>query len=184
METASPEFALEYQVTRDDFVGAYLAHCRSAGPFKTFLFYLGPILGGASILVAVVMAVVQVRAEEDWSASIIFFVVGLFWIGCHFLRSWRLKRAYRKDPRFKSPIKITIDGNEWLVNTATAEARYREGTFIKAIETDSMFLFYHSPLLFNFIPKRDLTPQQQKQLDAFLDRVLPVRKGQTRLPAS
>ena len=183
MEAASPEVALEYQVTQNDFVGAYIAHCRNSGPAKTFLYYLLPILGCASILIAVVMMVVQIRMGEDWTASIVFFMVGLFWLACHFLRPWRLRRAYRKDPRFKSPIKITINGNEWNVSTATAEARYKHGTFIRAVETDSLFLFYHSPLMFNFLPKHDLTPGQQTQIVAFLDRELPIRKGRRWLPA-
>ena len=184
METASAELVLEYRLTQSDFVCAYIAHYRNSGPAKTFLYYLLPILGCASILIAAVMMVVQIRTGEEWTESVVFFMVGLFWLACHFLRPWRLRRAYRKDPRFKNPIKITINGNEWNVSTATAEARYKHGAFIRAVETDSLFLFYHSPLLFNFLPKRDLTPGQQTQIVAFLDRELPIRKGRSWLPAS
>jgi|SRR5271165_5161595 len=181
METAPPDLALEYQVTENDFVKAYLAHLRN-GLAKIFVYYLLVILGVASILLGAVIA------GLDWSGSAVFVFVGAAWIilgfALHPIRRWRLRRAYRGDPRFKTPIKITIEGNEWKVSTATAEAHYKEGTFIKAIETDSMFLFYHSPLLFNFIPKRDLTPDQKIQVNAFLDRVLPIRKGRQRFPAS
>ncbi len=184
METVSPEVALEYRVTESDFVSAYIAHYRNSGPAKTFLYYLLPILGCASILIAVIIAVLQIRRDEDWIGSIVFLVVALFWLACHVLRPWRLRRAYRKDPRFKRPIQITINGNEWNVRTATAEARYKQGTFIRAVETDSLFLFYHSPLVFQFLPKRDLTPSQQTLITAFADRELPIRKGRSWLPAS
>jgi hypothetical protein len=184
METASPDLVLEYRVTESDYVSACLTHCRSSGPLKLFLYYLLPILGVASILLGGIVAALEVRAEEDWTLSIVFVVVGLFWIGCFSIRPWRLKRAYRKDPRFKSPMKIAIVGNEWNVSTATAEARYKEGTFIRAVDTDSFYLFYHSPLMFNIIPKHDLTPDQRTQVEAFLDRALPIHKGRVRLPAA
>jgi len=184
METRSPDLVLEYQVTESDFVSACLTHCRSSGSLKLFLYYLLPILGVASMLFGGIMAALDVRAEEDWTLSLVFFAVGLFWIGCHLIRPWRLKRAYRKDPRFRSPIKVAIMGNEWKVSTATAEACYKEGTFIRAVDTDSFYLFYHSPLMFNIIPKHDLTPDQGSQIEAFLDRILPIHKGRVRLPAT
>jgi hypothetical protein len=77
-----------------------------------------------------------------------------------------------------------IDGSEWRVTTATAEARFKHGTFVKAVETGALFLLYHSPIVFNVIPKRDLTLQQQVRIAAFLDGELPVRKGRVRLPAT
>ena len=104
----------------------------------------------------------------------------------HFWRQWRLKRMYREDQRFKNthpPIKITIKDDEWDVDTANAKARYKWSTFTRLVETDTLYLFYHSPLLFNTIPKRDLTTPQQAQLKAFLDRKMPLRKGRLQIPA-
>ena len=78
METASAELVLEYRLTQSDFVGAYIAHYRNSGPAKTFLYYLLPILGCASILIAVVMTVVQIRMGKEWTDPLSFSCSGCF----------------------------------------------------------------------------------------------------------
>jgi hypothetical protein len=154
------------------------------GPRKETAFLPLPFLGVASILLGVATALSLSREGEDWTVSIVFFVVGIFWLTWHFIRPLRLRRLFRRDPRFKTPTKVVIDGSEWRVTTATAEARFKHGTFVKAVETGSGFLLYHAPIVFNIVPRRDLTPEQQTQIATFLDRELPVQKGRVRLPAT
>lgn len=184
METASSELAFEYQLTENDYVSACTAHYQNAGLLKRTLFYALPVLGVGSMVLGVTTALARVREGEDWTVSIVFFVVGIFWLTWHFIRPWRLRRLFRRDPRFKTPTKVVIEGSEWRVTTATAEARFKHGTFVKAVETGSVFLLYHAPIVFNIVPRRDLTPEQQTQIATFLDRELPVRKGRVRLPAT
>jgi YcxB-like protein len=184
METASPELAFEYQLTEDDYVNACTTHCRNAGLGKKLLSYTLPFVGVASIILGAATARSLSREGEDWTLSLVFVVVGISWLICHFIRPWRMRRSFRRDPRFKTPTKVVIGGSEWRVTTATTEALFKHGTFVKAVETDSLFLLYHSSIMFNVIPKRDVTPDQQVQIASFLDRELPVQKGRVRLPAT
>jgi YcxB-like protein len=184
MDARSPELDFEYQVSEEDFARAYLTHCRSGELKRTIFYYLLPILGIASVLYGVVTAIQRAREGEDWGLSIVFFAVGVAWLFCHIIRPWRVKRLYRKNPRFGAPVKVNIEWDEWKVSTATTEARFKEGTFVRAMETETFFLLYHSPVMFNIVPKNQLTPEQQAGVRAFLDRALPIRRGRFRLPAT
>jgi hypothetical protein len=182
-EATSRHLVIEYQVTESDFVSAALSACRISGLSKAISYYLLPVLGWASIVLGSVNIILTIREGEDWKPHLVILGIGALWLLWHYLRTWRLGRAYRKDPRFKSPITVAINGSEWDIKTATGEAHYRHGTFIKAIETNAFFFFYYSPVMFNFLPKRFLTSDQQVVVYDFLNRELPMRKGKRWLPA-
>jgi hypothetical protein len=182
MDVTSPKLTFEYQATEKDFVTAALSACRKGSMAKLVGYYLLPLLGWGSIGFASVLIVLSVRDGNDWKPLLAIFAIGVVWLLLYYIKPWRLKRAFRKDPRFKAPIKISIDGSEWSIKSATADAHYRRRTFIKAVEMDSLFLFYHSPLMFNFIPKHALTADQLAGIHEFLNRELPVRKGKAWLP--
>ena len=129
------------------------------------------------------MAAMQSRGDQNWSGPVTFFLIGMAWLACYFYRPYALKRLYRKDERYKSPIHVRIVGNDVYVTTAKSEGHHRPGSYVRALETDELILLYTSPIMLSFVPKRDLTPEQLSSVHAFLDRELPLRKGRNRLPA-
>ena len=141
METATPELEFDYRVTEKDFVNAYLTHYKHSARFRAALYYGYPVLGIALVVLAVFMAVVQTQMGEEWNGPVPLFLLGCAWLACWIGRPWYLKRLYRKDPRFGSPIHLSIAGNRMNIVTATAEANYKHGTFIRALETDSVFCY-------------------------------------------
>jgi hypothetical protein len=183
MEAASRDLAFEYRITETDFVHAFLTHYRNCSRVRAVLYYAYPILGVILVFLAVFLAVMQTRAGEEWTGPVPLFIVGAVWLGCYFGRPFWLKRLYRKDQRYKTPVRVRIIGDEVYVTTATAEGHYRPGSYVRALETDELILLYHSPIMFSFVPKRDLSPEQRSALSDFLDRELPLRKGPNRLPA-
>lgn len=183
METATPEFAFEYRVTEQDFVHGFMTHFRNTGPVRRVLYYPYPLLGAICILLAVLLAVMQARAGEDWNGPVPLFLLGVAWLACYFYRPFALKRLYRKDERYKSPINVRIAGNDVYVTTKQGEGHQKPGSYVRAFETNELVLLYTSPLMLSIVPKRDLTSEQLNGLHAFLDRELPIQKGRNRLPA-
>ena len=183
METVAPDLTFEYRVTEPVFVNAYLTHCRRSSRYRSVMYVLYPILGVLFITLAVLMAVLQSREGEDWNGPVPFFLIGFLWLACFLWRPFYFKRLYRKDQRYREPIRVTVANGEMTVISATAEGKYKRGIFVRALETDDLILLYHSPVMFSFVPKSDLTPPQLASLEAYIDHELPIRKGPNRYPA-
>jgi hypothetical protein len=182
METVIPDVAFQYQVTEPVFVSAYLTHYRRYNRFRAVMYYLYPIIGGILVLMAVLLAVLQSRAGEDWNGPVPLFLLGCLWLFCYLWRPFYFRRLFRKDQRFREPIRVSVTNGEMSVITATSEGKYKKGIFVRALESDDLILLYHSPVMFSFIPKRQLTADQLASFEVFLNDQLPVRKGANRFP--
>jgi YcxB-like protein len=187
MQSTSSTLLIEYQITEQVYVDASLAICRLSSASRKFCYYVLPVLGWLSVAYATFKTAQSVLDGCDLTEALRytvgFYVAGVIWLILHFVRPWRLKRIYRKDPRFKKPVRIAIDGGEWQITTATAEARLKASAFLRAIETPSFYLFFVSSNMAQFVPKPQLTAEQLAGMNEYLDREFPVRKGDNRLPA-
>ena len=158
-----------YELTERDFIEALLAH-RQRTPFKKWslrlftLFVFGTL--GLSLLV------LAFRPNEETFLNIKPMLIfaplwGLFVWGAPRLSA---RIQYRKQPSAHGQKSVLFDGwgvhGKWKGGTSEVEWQ----NYLRYVESKSLFILYQSPILFSFVPKRAMTPEQISELRALVQQ--------------
>lgn len=129
-----------------------------------------------AIIVLIVVALVILPALQGLSATEIagtvlpyMLILGLLLAGLPYIQQWQLSRVYRQTPSLQQEQTHEFLEEGFRVRNPLANTLVRWDAFLEVLETKEVFLFYTSPSMAYFLPKRAIrTPEDLAQLRSFL----------------
>jgi hypothetical protein len=158
---------IHYELKQSDFIDSFAAH-RNRNIFSKWLI---PLLMWFAILVGVFVAfglIVKPNAQ-DAKNLIPFFAIILMWVGLLWgLPRWNARRQFLKQPGAQGQRNVLLDGTgvHWRSDLGSSDVAWKN--YVRSLEGKNQFLLYTSPVCFNIIPKRALTPEELIELRALL----------------
>ena len=131
------------------------------------------------IVIAVLLLAVFVINHNAQAARGVLppFGLALMWIALVWaLPRWGVRRQFRKQPGAHGFRTLLLDdgGAHWRWNGGTSDIEWRN--YIRWVDGKNQILFYTSPVCFNILPKRKLSPEQLGELRDLLLRNIPLTK--------
>lgn len=87
----------------------------------------------------------------------------------------RARRIYAQQKGLHGQIEYTWDAEAFSVKTERGQARTPWRDYVKYRESETLFLLYHSDIMFNMVPKRlFVDPAQAKEFRSHLSAIRPA----------
>jgi hypothetical protein len=158
-----------YQLTQRDFFDSFIAHPYGSTLRKWTIgvaAYGAPIFGGVGLLVYAVSPLTNTLAN----LHPLFILATLWGVLVWALPWWSARNQYLKQPGAHGPRTALVDavGVHWRWDGGSSDVEWKN--FIRHLESKHLFLLYLSPVMFNTVPKRALTPEQISELRTILAR--------------
>lgn len=116
-----------------------------------------------AVLVVVIIAVAN--HPEHWRNAVIVALIAVGLIAFSLLITrWRWHRQFKKIPWMQHLVSATLDGQGIKLKGEGFEAVDYWGTISDIRETDSVFVFFQAGSAFIFLPKREMSPFQLKEI--------------------
>jgi len=144
---------VEFSLTEKDFVAAQRAH----RPWSVFV----PIVGGLLVLAGVVALAVD---RKNLVSSIEPFLLG---VALLFLQRVLWSYHFKNDKRLHDPFVAVISGDGIELSASTVVSRFEWRSFVRFVETKTLFLLYQGPNVFNIFPKRCFGADEAKAFRQF-----------------
>ena len=160
-----------YELRQRDFYDSLIAH-RNRSALTKWGNRMLSILAVVVVTIGLVGLFVQ-RNSQALSNLAGLSVLAGFWLALVWaLPWWNAKAQFAKQPSAQGPRKMILDdvGIHWQWNGGSAEINW--ANFVRWVESDSEVLIYSSPVCFNMIPKRALSPTQLTDLRTRLSQHL------------
>jgi len=71
-------------------------------------------------------------------------------------------------------ISTDISEDGILITMPTAESRMKWDNFVRFLESDDIFVLFHSDLIFNILPKRAFTTDEVDRFRELILRKIPI----------
>jgi len=163
---------LTYELTQMDFYESIVAHRTRSTTLKWAfrIVSISLVVGAGLLILAVCLAATNLASV----APIVIIAVG--WLAVvWFLPRLAARTQYRKQPGAHGPKTVVLDDTGVHLRWDGGSADVQWKTYFRHLESKHQFLLYSSPVTFNMLPKRALTPEQVCELRAFLQQKLPRR---------
>ncbi len=162
---------ITYELNETDFVQAMNAHRYAKGPTPAIPLMVGSVIGGIFLWDLVKHHDLTSRLLPVLILAVSAFIGFLFWASP---RRFALKQ-FRSSPCVHGPRSLTLDeaGLHWKWDVGATELGWKNIT--KFVESQNQFVFYTSPVLFNPVPKRDLSSERISELRSFVLEHLPEK---------
>jgi hypothetical protein len=158
---------IDYELTQRDFTDSFAAH-RNRNIFSKWLTRL--FMSFTIVLAAILVFGLIVKPNgQDAKTLMPYFVLAFLWIGItRVLPRWSALKQFSKQPGAQGPRTVLMDatGVHWRWNGGSSDVAWKN--YVRALEGKNTFLLYTSPVCFNIIPKRFLTPEGLLELRALL----------------
>jgi hypothetical protein len=167
--------SITYQLKQEDFLGAFTAH-RNSKPVakwaRRFLIAIPGLFFAISILV-----VLAGRPDDPQSIVpplVIFAIWGTVLWG---LPRWAARKQFMGQRAAQGPITLTLDetGVHTRWNGGNSDVEWRN--FVRWVEGKNQILLYSSPVLFNIVPKRALSPEELNVVRELVQQHVRIEKG-------
>lgn len=111
-----------------------------------------PWIGG--ILLVTQLAYLMIVPDANRVTVGFGSAIGVYFLYCGFALRRYFRRSYRKDRRFQHDFTTDISEDGIHIAMPTAEAQLKLENFVRFLESDEIFMLFHSDLIFNILPKR------------------------------
>jgi hypothetical protein len=152
-----------YQLVQRDFFDSLVAFRNRSALRKWGLRIIGfSTLGLAAI--GLLMLAMYPNAQYLSTYGPILFIAGLWVLMLWGGPWWAARMQFRKQPSVQGPITATLSekGVSWKWDGGSSEVEWK--TFHRWQECKTQFLLFTSPVMFNMIPKRVLSPEQESEV--------------------
>lgn len=149
---------LEYRLSLKDYQEANQAHFKSQ-LWIYFFFWFFMIVGLLFILLSFVA-----DTKIDVFGVVYFWSFALIFFNPYFsnpLKNYFIARAWKNNPSLDHPITVEVEKEIIKMKTITFESSIQWQLYIKAVETKNLFMLYQAKALFNIIPKRAFSSDEQ-----------------------
>jgi hypothetical protein len=149
---------LEYRLSFQDYQEANQAHLKSQRWIYLFFWFL--IVGGLFLLVMTLL----IKRIPDLFSSVLFLSLPLILFNPYFsnpIKDYFLNRFWKKLPNSHHPISLEVNEETLNFKSVTYESSLQWQFFIQAIETKNIFMLYQAKALFNMLPKRAFSSDEQ-----------------------
>jgi hypothetical protein len=96
--------------------------------------------------------------------------VGLFLLYCGFGLRLSFRKSYRNDRRFKDEFTANISTEDVHIVTPFADSHMKWSTFVRFLESDSVFMVFIAQWNFLVLPKRSFTAEQADEFRRLLQQ--------------
>jgi hypothetical protein len=162
-----------YRITEQDYVGARDLFLANEKPvYRRFSRRLMPWVGG--VLLATQVTYLMVVPDANRAAAGFGSAIGIYFLYCGFALHRYFRRSYRKDRRFQNDFTTDISEDGVHIVMPTADAQIKWENFVRFLESDDIFMLFHSDLIFNILPKRAFAPGEVDRFRELLHRKIPA----------
>jgi hypothetical protein len=106
------------------------------------------------------IGVTSLFLTQDRALSGFPCLVGAFLLYCGFALRRYFRKRYRTDQRFKHDITADISEDGVHVVTAFEESQLKWNAIVRFLESDKIFMFFYSDMIFSVVPKRAFAPSE------------------------
>lgn len=101
-------------------------------------------------------------------------LVGFYFVYCRFALRGYFVRSFRNDRRFLHDFTSDISDEGFHIQTFSEDSQTKWAAFVRVLESDKIFMLFHSEWIFIIIPKRAFGPAEVDQFRELVRRnVLP-----------
>jgi hypothetical protein len=159
---------ITYELTQGDFLDSLIAH-RNGSAYRKWSFRL--VFSSLFVSVGLCLLMLAERPhDESLRASLApWIALGVIWAVVMWARPrWWARNQYTKQPGVQGPRTVIIDaeGVHSCWNGGSSDIEWKN--YIRYVESKRHFLLYSSPVIFNTLPKRALTPEQVSEFRKLL----------------
>ena len=86
------------------------------------------------------------------------FLVGFYFLYCGFALRRYFRRRFRNDRRFRHDFTADISHEGIHITTPSEDSQVKWSSFIRALESDKIFMLFHAEWIFSIFPKRAFGP--------------------------
>jgi hypothetical protein len=160
---------ITYRITEEDYVAAYNLFIANEMPLSRRVSrMLLPWFGGALLLVQLAYWIVVPNPNPFlWGLG---SLVGFYFVYCRFALRRFFVRGFRKDRRFLHDFTADISDAGVHITTVSEESDTKWAGFIRALESEKIFMLFHADWIFIIIPKRAFEPAGVEQFRELLRR--------------
>jgi hypothetical protein len=94
-----------------------------------------------------------VRGDEPF-VTVAFALMGAYFVYCGFALKRLFRQRFRKDRRFQHDVTADISEEGVHVVTDFEDTHLKWSALLRFLESDRIFMFFHSELIFSVVPKR------------------------------
>lgn len=159
----------ECSVSERDYVLAHFVHMRPRPALKAVGWLLVILYVGAGALTAW-----RTRASGPWNAELWMILAPGVYLTIRLLviEPWRLRRLYRQHARPGGSFRLTAHPDRAEVSSVNGHVSIPWTDFRKWKEGKTVFLLYHTDVLFHILPKSAFDSSQQDALRELLSQRL------------
>jgi len=155
-----------FRLNEQDFVDAYHLFMKSTPRHRRVIRQTMPWVGGALILLSIAVLV----TEPSATLAVLGVIFGLYMLYCGFALRRFFRNIYRKDPRFKEEFSMEASDAGVRMSSPTEDSQMKWATFIRALESDRIFMLFQAEWLFNVLPKHAFSPGDVDEFRELLRR--------------
>jgi uncharacterized membrane protein YbhN (UPF0104 family) len=169
-----------YQLTASDFFDAFKAHYtyQAWKRWGRRIFFALCLLTISIVLFCLIWGFVSNNEHIANAAANLLPLAGIAaaWLALFaWLPRYNARRQFKSNPSAQDPIEFSADDSGVAIKSPKLEGKRAWSTYVKWIETPSIFSLYSSKTMFQPIPKRELTPEQVEEFRALLKRHIAAR---------
>ncbi|NMW31565.1 YcxB family protein [Altererythrobacter sp. RZ02] len=162
--------------TEQDVVAAALAFQRLALKRRPFAIFV-------SVIVVVITAVAWLLARDGEFLDVLLIMAGSGFVTLGLmigLLRWvsvplSARRQFRQSVSLGEPVTFSFDEDQIELGNERSHARFAWDEFHRWHETEDYFMLYQSAMLYNILPKRDMSEEQVVAVRSCLESKGPQR---------
>lgn len=139
-----------YRVTEEDYLEAYDLFVAHEKWLRRMSRRTMPWMGGFILILSIAI----LASGQDPFLSGAFALMGVYFVYCGFALKRLFRQRFRKDRRFQSDITADISEEGVHVVTSFEDTQLKWNALVRFLESDRIFMFFHSELIFSVVPKR------------------------------
>ena len=163
-----------YRITEQDYLEAHSLFAANEPVYRRLSRRFMPWIG--AILLVTQLTYLAIVPDANRVTAALGSAIGVYFLYCGFALRRYFRRSYRKDRRFQHDFTTDISEDGIHIAMPTAEAQLKWGNFIRFLESDDIFMLFHSDLIFNILPKRAFAADEIDQFRELLRRKIAPMK--------
>jgi hypothetical protein len=163
---------IAYRISEADYMDAHDLFAANEKPWYRRLSRRVLPWAGAFVVAMDALYLIVVR-HPDTVFVPLAGVTGFFFIYLGFAMRLYFRKSYRNDQRYKHDLTAEISDEGIDIAHLFANSQMKWNSFVRVLESDSIFMVFIAPWLFLVFPKRFFSPEQADQFRVLLRRYVP-----------
>jgi hypothetical protein len=161
-----------YRLCEEDSTEAYNLFGKGERLRRRFMRRISPWMDSFVAIVGIVGAIVT-RGE---GLFLLLAVIGIYFLYRDFALRRHFKARYKTDRRYNQDFSAEISDDGIRVLTPFEDSRMKWGSIVRYLESDKIFMLFHSTLIFTIIPKRAFASGEAHRFRELLGRNIQASK--------